>query len=298
MRNLFYLIAFTAAIAAQESKPQKPAVVDQKIFSLNINPPKDAMLTEIEFADIDLGQATDAEKISGARVKSVKTKDKVFREYLSPEIRFFRVRSIHKTGVAGPYSQTYQVADYLKKAYREPQLPVVQSGKTEYLQGKSIELPTQPNLVTKYKIGEGEFIEYREPLIFEKADTYNLLVNLENSQNEVVFTKNYVFKVELNPPKSRLVIVEPNHSKRGITVGPRSSIVFLVDDAESGLAKIFYRITSVGKDLNSVEFKEYGARLTHADLAAIGDASLVQYYATDKAGNKEEIKTEMIYIEK
>jgi len=273
-------------------------VVEQKIFSLNINAPADADQTEIEFSDIDLSAATDAEKISGARVKSVRTKEKSFQEFLAPEIKFFRVRSIHKTGVAGPYSQTRSIQDYLRKPYREPKLPVVQSGKTEYLLGSRIELPTQPNLVTKYKIGDGEFIEYREPLVFEKAETYKMVVNLENSEKQIVFSKNYVFKVELTPPKTRLVISEPAHSKRGVSIGTSSSVVFFVDDPESGAAKIFYRIIAVGKDLNSVEFKEFSTRLTHADFATIGETGLVQYYSIDKAGNKEEVKTEMVFIEK
>ncbi|MBN8222548.1 MAG: hypothetical protein J0L53_16650 [Spirochaetes bacterium] len=291
------LFALSAADAPTNSADSKPAAVQSKIFSLAINPPADAALTEIEFSDIDLSTATDAAKISGARVKTVRTKEKVFREYLAPEIQFFRVRSIHKTGVAGAYSKTYSIKGYLKKPYREPTIPVVQQGQTEYLLGSRIELPTQPNLVTKYKLGDGEFVEYREPLVFDKPDTYKMQVNLENADKQVVYTKNFVFKVELNPPKTRAVIVDPVHSKRGVSLGKDSSLVFLVDDAESGMAKIFYRVVPLGKDANSVQFAEYGKRLTYADISANGAASLVQFYAIDKAGNKEEVKTEMLFCE-
>lgn len=286
-----------ASVAMAQKESAKPAARESKVFSLNINPPADAAFTEIEFSDIDLSQATDAEKIGGARVKVVRTKEKVFRESLAPEIQFFRVRSIHKTGVAGAYSRSYAVKDYLRKAYREPKLPLVQEGQTEYLLGSRIELPVQPNLVTKYKIGEGEFIEYREPLVFDKPDTYKMQVNLENAANEVVFTKNYVFKVELNPPKTRLVITDPVHTKRGISIGKMSSVVFLVDDAESGRAKTYYRIVTFGKDMNALPFVEYGKRLTHAELKGIGDMGVMQYYSIDKAGNKEEIKTEIFHTE-
>ncbi len=289
-------LSFGPATIAQ-SETAKPAAKEQKVFSLNINSPADAAFTEIEFSDIDLSQATDAEKISGARVQVVRTKEKVFREYLAAEVQFFRVRSIHKTGVAGAYSRTFAVKDYLRKAYREPKLPLVQEGQTEYLLGSRIELPTQPNLVTKYKIGEGEFIEYREPLVFDKPDTYKMQVNLENKANEVVFTKNYVFKVELNPPKTRMVVDNPVHSKRGITIGKDSSVVFLVDDAESGRAKTFYRIIPFGKDMTAIPFAEYGKRLTPADFSAGKGLNMLQFYSTDKAGNKEEIKTEMVYSE-
>ncbi len=291
------LIAATSLSAADAPGAPKPPAIQGKIFSLAINPPADAALTEIEFSDIDLSTATDAAKISGARVKTVRTKEKSFRENLAPEIKFFRVRSIHKTGVAGAYSKTFAVADYLKKAYREPTIPVVQQGQTEYLLGSRIELPTQPNLVTKYKIGEGEFLEYREPLVFDKPDTYKMQVNLENADKQVVYSKNFVFKVELNPPVTRAVIVDPVHSKRGVNLGKDSSLVFLVDDAESGMAKIFYRIVPLGKDANAVPFAEYGKRLTYADISANGAASLVQFYAIDKAGNKEEVKTEMLFCE-
>lgn len=294
--SLLALFALMPAYAAEGEV--KPAVAEQKIFSLSINPPADAAFTEIEFSDINLSKATDADKISGARVKTVRTKEKIFREYLAPEIQFFRVRSIHKTGVAGPYSKTVSISEYMRKAYREPKIPVVQQGQTEYLLGSRIELPVQPNLVTKYKIGEGEFIEYREPLVFDKPDTYKMEVQLENAQKQVVYKKNFVFKVELNPPKTRAVIVNPIQAKRGITVGKDSAIVFLVEDAESGMAKIFYRIIPLGKDANAIPFNEYGNRLSHTDIAAAGDTSLLQYYAIDKAGNKEEVKSEMIFAEK
>ena len=294
--SLLALLSFAAAYAADTET--KPAANEQKIFSLAINPPADAAFTEIEFSDINLSAATDAAKISGARVKTVRTKEKIYREYLSPEVQFFRVRSIHKTGVAGPYSKTVSVKDYLRKAYREPKIPVVQQGQTEYLLGSRIELPVQPNLVTKYRLGDGEFIEYREPLVFDKPDTYKMEVQLENAQQQVVYKKNFVFKVELNPPKTRAVIVNPIQSKRGISVGKDSAVVFLVEDAESGMAKIFYRIIPLGKDANAIPFSEYGNRLTHADIAGAGDTCLLQYYAIDKAGNKEEMKSEMIFAEK
>lgn len=285
------LVPITYA-AAKDDSP-----VTQKIFSLSINPPADAAFTEIEFSDIDLSAAKDEEKISGARVKTVRTNEKFFRQFLAPEIQYFRVRSIHKTGVAGAYSPTYSIAAYLKKPYKEPAIPVVQSGQTEYLLGSRIELPQQPNLVTKYKLGDGEFIEYKEPLVFDKPDTYKMQVNLENSEKQVVFTKNYVFKVELNPPKTSVIIDEPVHSKRGICVGKSSSVVFFVDDQESGTAKIFYRIIPLGKDLESAKFSEYGKRLTHADFTPHGSTVLIQFYATDNAGNKEQVKTEVLTVE-
>jgi len=301
MKRIYLLIPTTVFVFSHllnaQGEPTKPSPKNQKVFSLNINAPADAIATDIEFSDIDLAKATDVEKIGGARVKVVRTKEKVFREALGPEVQFFRVRSIHKTGVAGAYSRSYSVKDYLRKAYREPKLPLVQEGQTEYLLGSRIELPVQPNLVTKYKIGEGEFIEYREPLVFDKPDTYKMQVNLENSANEVVFTKNYVFKVELNPPRTRVVISEPLHSKRGITIGKNSSVVFLVDDAESGRAKTFYRVVTFGKDMNALPFIEYGKRLTYSDLQGVGGMGVLQFYSLDKAGNKEEIKTEIFYTE-
>lgn len=290
------LLALSTTYAADiETKPAPSA---QKIFSLSIHPPADAVFTEIEFSDINLSTATDADKITGARVKTIRTKEKIFREYLAPEIQFFRVRSIHKTGVAGAYSKTLPVKDYLRKAYREPRIPVVQQGQTEYLQGSRIELPVQPNLVTKYRLGDGEFIEYREPLVFDKPNTYKMEVQLENADKQVVYKKNFIFKVELNPPKTRAVIVNPIQSKRGIAVGKDSAVVFLVEDAESGMANILYRIIPIGKDANAIPFSEYGNRLTNADIAAAGEACLLQYYSIDKAGNKEEIRSEVIFAEK
>ncbi|HRP68179.1 MAG TPA: hypothetical protein PLY93_01455, partial [Turneriella sp.] len=225
------------------------------------------------------------------------TRENVFRESLAPEIRFFRVRSIHKTGVAGAYSPTYPIDAYLAKPYKEPSIPVVQQGQTEYLLGNRIELPTQPNLVTKYKLGDGEFIEYREPIVFEKPATYKMVVNLENQNQEVVYTKNFVFKVELNPPVTRAILSNPVHSSRGITFGKESALLFLVNERESGLAKTFYRVLPLGKDLASVSTSEYKNRLTHADICTPEKITLVEFYSTDKAGNKEQPKSQVFFCE-
>lgn len=287
------LVLLALMPAHADENDGKPAVTGQKIFSLSIKPAKDAAFTEIEFSDINLSAATGG----AARVRTVRTKEKLFREYLTPEIRFFRVRSIHKTGVAGPYGKTLPVTDYLRKAYREPTIPVIQQGQTEYLLGSRIELPVQPNLVTKYRLGDGEFVEYREPLVFDKPDTYKMEVQLENADKQVVYKKIFVFKVELNPPKTRGVIVNPIQSKRGISVGRDSAVVFLVEDSESGVARIFYRLIPFGKDASAIPFNEYSVRLSHADIAAAGETSLLQYYSIDKAGNKEDVKSEMLFAE-
>ncbi|MBS0616598.1 MAG: hypothetical protein JSR44_00290 [Spirochaetes bacterium] len=287
-------VIFLGVVSAQDPKPP---TVQQLIFSIAIAPVEGAAETEIEFSDIDLAQASTAEQLAGARTKSVRTKEKIYREYLAPEIKFFRLRSIHITGVRGAYSVTRPVADFMRKAFREPKLPIVQQGQTEYLLGSRIELPIQPNLVTKYKLNDGEFLEYREPLVFDKPATYKMQVNIENQQQDVVFTKNYVFKVELNPPTTRAVISDPVHSRDGILLGKESSLVFLAEDNESGVAQTFYRIIPLAKDVDAIPFSVYGARLKYSDVAPSGSLAILQYYSVDKAGNKEAIKTELLRSE-
>jgi len=291
------VLMLLALYSIVNSQDQKPATVQQLIFSIAITPAEGAAETEIEFSDIDLAQASTAEQLAGARTQSVRTKEKFYREYLAPEIKYFRLRSIHKTGVRGAYSVTRPVADFMRKAFREPKLPIVQQGQTEYLLGSRIELPIQPNLVTKYKLNDGEFLEYREPLVFDKPATYRMQVNIENQQQEVVFTKNYLFKVELNPPKTRAVISDPVHSRDGILLGKDSSLVFLAEDSESGVAQTFYRIIALAKDVAAVPFSAYGARIKHSDVAPNGSLAVLQYYSVDKAGNKEAIKTELLRSE-
>ncbi|MBV6493474.1 MAG: hypothetical protein LDLANPLL_01497 [Turneriella sp.] len=293
MRYFVVAVSIVFSLTAQEDKKQ----VTDKIFSINIEMPENAEYTEIEFSDINLSEASDEDKISGARVNIVRTKEKIFRERLSSEIRFFRVRSIHKTGVAGAYSRTYPVDAYLVKPYRDVTIPVVQQGQTEYLLGSRIELPTQPNLVTKYKIGDGEFIEYREPIIFDKPATYNMLVNLENENKEVVFSKKFIFKVELNAPETRAVIASPIHSSRGIMFGKESTFLFLVTDNESGVDKTFFRVLPLGKEIVPNSNSEYKKRLTYADLCTQEKITLVEFYSTDKAGNKEHPKSQVIFCE-
>lgn len=276
---------------------QKAAPAGQKFFSISIQAPVDAELSEIEFSDTDLSGVTDAEAIGAAKTKTIRTKGKQLRLALAPELKYFRVRSIHKTGVAGTFSKTLLVENFLRKAYREPVIPIVQHGQTEYLQGSRIELQQQPNLVTRYRIADGEFQEYREPIVFNKAGTYRLQVLLENAEKQAVFTRNYVFKVELNPPATKAVIADPVHSRRGVGMGKNSSLVFLTEDNESGVTQIFYRVVPLGKDAATTPFAEYGRRLTHADFSAHGGTSLLQFYSIDKAGNKEETKTEIIFCE-
>jgi hypothetical protein len=293
-----YLAVFYLPLQCFTIEAAEPTdAASQKVFSMAITRPADAAMTEIEFSDLELGKVTDAEKITGAKVVIIRTAESKLTKPLSPEIQFFRVRSIHKTGVPGPYSVSYSVTPYLRKAYREPQIPVVQQGSTEYLLGSRIELPVQPNLVTRYRLGEGEFIEYKEPLVFEKPATYKMDVQLVNSEQQVVYEKKYIFKVELNPPRTRAVITDPIHSHRGMMMGKNSALVFLVEDAESGMAKIFYRTAAMGKDINAVAYSEYTTRIRHADLVNDTGTVILQYYSIDKAGNKEEVKTELIFCE-
>jgi hypothetical protein len=275
---------------------QKPAVSERKIFSINITPPPDSSATELEFSDTDLTQAT-AEQAAQARTKVVRTKEKTYREFIEPELRFFRVRSIHKTGVPGAFGKTLLVSDYLRNPYREPKLPLIQQGKTEYLLGSRIELPQQPGLVTRYRLDDGESLEYKEPLVFDKPGTYRMQVSLENEAKEAVLVRTYIFKVELDPPNTRAVISNPVHSKRGIKLGKDSALLFLATDAESGVAKTFYRLAPIGKNIEEFPFKEYSKRLSFGEVFSGGVVNLLQYYSIDVAGNKEELRSEVIFCE-
>ncbi|MFZ5629262.1 MAG: hypothetical protein ACOY5B_09065 [Spirochaetota bacterium] len=279
-------------VVAQE----KPAAPDKKIFSININPPPDTSATELEFSEIDLAKAT-PEQAAQARTNVIRTAEKTYREYVAPELRFFRVRSIHKTGVPGAFGKTLLVQDYLRKPYREPRLPLVQQGKTEYLLGSRIELPQQPGLVTRYRLDEGESLEYKEPLVFDKPGTYRMQVSIENDAKEAVLSRTYIFKVELNAPTTRAVISDPVHGKRGIKLGKDSALLFLATDAESGVAKTFYRLAPIGKNIEEVAFREYGKRLSFSEVSAGGAVNLLQFYSVDVAGNKEELRSEVIFCE-
>jgi hypothetical protein len=94
-----------------------------------------------------------------------------------------------------------------------------------------------------------------------------------------------------------MIIDEPVHSRRGVGVGKSSAVVFFVDDQESGTAKIFYRVIPLGKDLEATKFSEYSKRLTHADFAPHGATVLIQFYSVDNAGNKEQVRTEVVTVE-
>jgi len=295
MRLIFFSFLVFALIPPVVAR-EKPAASGKKIFSINITPPPDSSATELEFSDTDLAKAN-AEQAAQARTKVVRTTEKTYREYIEPELRFFRVRSIHKTGVPGAFGKTQLVEAYLSKPYREPKLPLVQQGKTEYLLGSRIELPQQPGLVTRYRLDDGEILEYKEPLVFDKPGTYRMQVSIENEAKEAVLARTYIFKVELNAPTTRAVISDPVHSKRGIELGKNSALLFLASDAESGVAKTYYRLAPIGRNIEEVPFKEYSRRLDYVEVSAGGAINLLQYYSVDVAGNKEELRSEVIFCE-
>jgi hypothetical protein len=87
------------------------------------------------------------------------------------------------------------------------------------------------------------------------------------------------------------------HSKRGIELGKNSALLFLASDAESGVAKTYYRLAPIGRNIEEVPFKEYSRRLDYVEVSAGGAINLLQYYSVDVAGNKEELRSEVIYCE-
>lgn len=284
--------AFT--LAAQKS--QGTTLPTQKIFSININPPQDAVATELEFSDTDLSQI-DPEKPQEIKSKTVRTGEKTYRELLPQEFRFFRVRSIHKTGVPGAWSKTLRVENFLQDPYREPKLPLVQQGKTEYLLGSRIELPQQKGLTVRYQLDDGEVLEYREPIVFDRPGTYRMTLSMENDAKEVVLKRTYIFKVELSPPETRLVINHPVHSRRGIKLGKESSLLFLASDTESGIAKTYFRFAPLGKTIADLPFRVYAQRLGWSEICTESEINLVEYYSVDVAGNKEPLRREVLFCE-
>lgn len=295
MRNSLFCLLLLGAASLQFAQ-EKPAAPSKKIFSIDIAMPADAIATELEFSEIDLARAS-REQLAQARTKVIRTLERTYREYVAPEFRFFRVRSVHKTGIPGAYGETHTVSAYLRDPYREPRLPLVQQGQTEYLQGSSIELPQQAGMVTRYRIDEGDFLDYQGPLQFGKPGTYRIEIKVENEAKEVVLMRTYYFKVEVSAPVTRAVISNPVHGRQGIQFGKDSALLFFATDGESGVAKTFYRLVPIGQKSDDKSFREYAKRLSYGEVAAGGEIHLLQYYSVDVAGNKEEIRSELIQCE-
>lgn len=293
LSGLLALAAVFTLAAQQSNVPAPPA---KKIFSININPPQDAAATELEFSDTDLSQI-DPQNPREVKSRTIRTTEKAYRDYLPQEFRFFRVRSIHKTGVPGAWSKTQLVENFLQAPYREPKLPLLQQGATEYLLGSRIELPQQPGLVTRYQLDEGEIREYREPIIFDRPGTYRMTISMETGTNEVVLKRTYIFKVELTAPETHLVINQPIHSRRGIKLGKDSSLLFFAIDTESGIAKTYFRVAPLGKAIEDLPFREYTKRISWGEFCADSEINLVQYYSADLAGNKEKVRRTVLYCE-
>lgn len=288
-RTLFLLVSFFLVV----SYP----LWAEKVFSIIITPPAGAIQSEIEFSNVELSKNDDTTDLENAKVLTVRTQEKTFRQPIDSEFQFFRLRSIHKTGVAGPFSETRRVEDYLQNAFREPTIPVVQQGQTEYLLGSRIELKDEPGLTTQYSLDGGSPQTYKEAIIFTEPATHTMEISIQDAQGATVYKKQFIFKVELTPPTTQALIASPAHNRDGIVVGKESSVVLMGQDAESGLDQTFYRILSLGEDMQSVAFEPYGRRLSWSDFSKRGRISLLQYYSVDKAKNKEALKTEIIYSE-
>ncbi|MCX7632180.1 MAG: hypothetical protein N2Z22_02470 [Turneriella sp.] len=282
-----------------------PALAQSHKFSISIQLPEDAESAEIEFWDIDPARASPEEQRQ-ARSKAVRTQEKIYREEIPAEFRFFRVRSIHKTGVPGPFSKTFAIVDFVQKAPQQtvippqpqaPQLVFVRQGRTDYLVGKKIELQQEPGTTTRYRIGDGEFQEYNSPLIFDKPGTYRLEIVIEDKNKNVVSQKQYIFRVELTPPETRALIDHPINSRSGVKFGKESALVLVAKDDESGVAQTLFRIVPLGQDAEKVPFQNYTHRRSWHDTCKSAAVHLLQYYSVDIAGNQEPTKSQVLFCE-
>ena len=142
-----------------------------------------------------------------------------------------------------------------------------------------------------YYSADGSFVEYTEPLIFDKEKEWDLkfyAVDKVGNVEEIRSSSDFAGKiaVDATPPTSNASLLEPFE---GTVISPKSYIEINSKDELAGIAKIFYTIDEGSKKL-------YTGKISMSSLSE-GEHKLT-YYAIDKVGNEEELKTLVFYVDK
>jgi len=291
-RIIFYIVSISLLFGLQVYAKEKTT---QKIFSIDLKMPDAVNKVEIEFLD-----KSDDEEAIDSKSRIVKIKDKHYETNLFSWEKYFRVRSIHQTGVRGAWSKIRSLDDYLKKAYREPKLSFIQSGATEYLIGSRIELIAQNEMIVKYKLNNEKNHVYEEPITLGKEANYTLEITMENPEKAVIYKKVYHFRVDLTPPKTQRIITSPVYIQNHASMGLNSRLEIRGYDSASGVKNSFYRCIPLNLDFEMKPFVAYKSPLSRTDL--IGEQRdleicLLQYYSIDHSGNSDKISSELLYLE-
>jgi len=257
--------------------------------------PENVKATEIEFLE-----KSNAEETLESKSRIIKVDEMRFETSLSAWEKYFRVRSIHQTGVRGAWSEIRPVDDFLKKAYREPKLSFVQSGTTEYLVGNQVKLIAQGEMAIQYKLNDEAIRTYSEPITLNKEAGYDLEVTMENSDHVIVYRKLYHFRTDLTAPKTQRIITAPTYINNHARLSADSRLEIRGNDNASGVKSSFYRCIPLSVDFEIKPFSTYKSPLSRNDL--IGEKKdiemcLLQYYSIDNSGNTEKISTELLYLE-
>ncbi|MCC5813723.1 MAG: hypothetical protein JJT78_03130 [Leptospira sp.] len=261
---------------------------------------------EVEYLKDEQSKLGEIVRFEGSKFQS---------ESIPASTPFFRVRRIGDHEAKGFWSNTFKIADFMKKdiiEIKKPEVPEIaknddvfleleKNGKTIlFLNGKSVSI--QPKIdskikiaETKYRLNNGKWLRYnQDSLKFEKDGEYQMdyySIDILGNREE---TQSVIFLVDNIPPKSKIQVPQFKHqsNERAYVAG---SVNLSIDsyDEVSGVDKVYYKLECInGK---SSGFMEYENPIPIKEISQYCNSDLIlEYYAVDKVGNQESKKSILI----
>lgn len=151
-----------------------------------------------------------------------------------------------------------------------------------FIQGKEpIELkgisPVWETMQTEFRLDEGEWSEYRSPIILKEDGEYLLEYRTTDEGGKKEELRTVTLIVDTIPPESSITVGLPNHELDGVFHIETGTILTpAATDDLAGVDRIEYQIKGHAVESDSVPFS----------VAMTGKYDLT-YWSVDKAGNKE-----------
>lgn len=160
-----------------------------------------------------------------------------------------------------------------------------------YLNGKNrIELkgmsPVWKIEHTQYRLDEGEWNVYAQPILLEDEGEYVLDFHSSDAGGNEEAIRSVTVIVDSTPPQSNLVVGSPGHERDGVFhIEPGTILTPVATDELSGVDLIEHQLQGQGVESDSVPFS----------IATMGKYKLT-YWSIDKAGNKESPKSIVLQV--
>ena len=292
---LILLLATQFAVQAQDDEFQTSLIGSE--FRLEFPPVEGAKYYEIEWFASDVSGESHPRPGRAERFDAPP-----FSTRIASDQKYFRVRGVGAYNMPGAWSAILPVPVFVAGHKKSEIFRQVQraDGETErYFTGDSLQLVARDDsgeATIYYSIDDAPFRKYTGRLTFEKDGPYLLRYYSIDAAGNREKLRQARFLVDRHPPKSSLSFTTTLVERNGqIFTGPRNNIVLQAADEGSGVTKIRYRIFRSGDARPA--FRDYTGPISLQTEVLSGEAETfaVEFYATDRLGNKENVRT--LYIQ-